>query len=134
MYLCPHGQIALCGYHIYRVVWESCSFPVSFDQGGAKRDCLDYWGRGGGGKYVSVCKACGKLGGSGGMLFREIFILDLLLDTIWRNLGLFLHKHNLPFIVSIIKAFIIDLHVKQNSQHIQGGQAKAKGGGGRNAP
>ena len=28
-----------------------------------------------GGKYVSVCKACGKLGGSGGMLSREIFIL-----------------------------------------------------------
>ena len=26
-----------------------------------------------GGKYVSVCKACGKLGGSGGMLPWEIF-------------------------------------------------------------
>ena len=27
---------------------------------------MDYWGEGGGGfKYVSVCKACGKLGGSG---------------------------------------------------------------------
>ena len=25
---------------------------------------------GGGGKYVSVCKACGKLGGVGGMLPR----------------------------------------------------------------
>ena len=25
-----------------------------------------------GGKYVSVCKVCGKLGGSGGMLPREI--------------------------------------------------------------
>ena len=30
---------------------------------------MDYWG----GKYVSVCKACGKLGGSGGMLPQEIF-------------------------------------------------------------
>ena len=38
---------------------------------------------GGGDKYVSMCKACGKLGGSGGMLPREILILDLLLGTIW---------------------------------------------------
>ena len=35
------------------------------------------------GKYVFVCKACGKLGGSGGMLFQEILTLDLTLDTIW---------------------------------------------------
>ena len=53
-----------------------------------------------GGKYVSVCKACGKLGGSWGMLPREILILDLLLEVIWWNWGLFLHQHNLPFIVS----------------------------------
>ena len=32
-----------------------------------------------GGKYVSMCKACGKLRGSGGMLPREMLILDLLL-------------------------------------------------------
>ena len=37
----------------------------------------------GGGKYISMCKARGKLGRSGGMLPREILILDLLLDTIW---------------------------------------------------
>ena len=48
-----------------------------------------------GGKYISACKACGKLGGSRGMLPWEILILDLLSDTIWWNLGLFLHKHNL---------------------------------------
>ena len=54
-----------------------------------------------GGKYVSVCKACGKLEGSGGMLSLEMLILDPLLDTIWWNLELFLHKHNLPFIVSL---------------------------------
>ena len=47
---------------------------------------------GGGGKYVSMCKASGKLGGSGGMLPREVLILDLLLDAIWWNLGLFSHK------------------------------------------
>ena len=29
-------------------------------------------GGGDGGKYVFMCKACGKLGGSGGMLPREI--------------------------------------------------------------
>ena len=39
---------------------------------------MDNWGD----KYVSVCKACGKLGGSGGMLPWEILILDLLLDAI----------------------------------------------------
>ena len=31
----------------------------------------------GGGKYVFVCKACGKLGGSGGMLPWETLTLDL---------------------------------------------------------
>ena len=44
---------------------------------------------GGGDKYVSVCKACGRLGASGGMLSREILFFDLLLDTIWWNLRLF---------------------------------------------
>ena len=39
--------------------------------------------RGGGGKYIFVCKACDKLEGSGGMLPREILILDLLLDATW---------------------------------------------------
>ena len=29
---------------------------------------MDDWEGGGGSKYVTVCKACGKLGGSGGML------------------------------------------------------------------
>ena len=47
-------------------------------------------------KYIFVYKACGKLGGSGGMLSWEILILDLLIDIIWWNLGLFSHKHNLP--------------------------------------
>ena len=68
-----------------------------FPKGGAKWCCMDYWGD----KYRSVCKTCGKLGGSGGMVPREILILDLLLDTIWWNLGLFLDKHNLRFIVSL---------------------------------
>ena len=36
-----------------------------------------------------------------GMLPQEILILDLLLDVIWWNLGLFLRNHNLPFIVSL---------------------------------
>ena len=52
---------------------------VSFSflsKGGAKCYCMDYWGGGGGGKYISVCKACGKLGGAGGMLPWEILILD----------------------------------------------------------
>ena len=40
---------------------------------------MDY----GEGKYISVCKAHGKLGGSGGMLPWEILIFDLLLGAIW---------------------------------------------------
>ena len=37
----------------------------------------------GGGKYISMCNACGKLRGSGGMLSSEMLILVLLLDAIW---------------------------------------------------
>ena len=77
-------------YMYYRV-------SFSFLPKGDKVRLYGSWG----GKYVSVCKACGKLGGSGGMLPRENFILDILLDTILWNLGLFSHKHNLPFIVSL---------------------------------
>ena len=51
---------------------------------------------GGEDKYVSVCKACGKVGGGGGWGHapQEILILDLLLGAIWWNLGLFAHKLN----------------------------------------
>ena len=52
------------------------------------------------------------------MLPWDVLILNLLLDTIWWNPGLFLHKQ----FYCLIKP---DLHVKKNSQHIQGGQAKA---------
>ena len=49
------------------------------------------------GKYVAVCKAYGKQGGLGtcspGNFDFGPFIR--------RNLGLFSHKHNLPFIVSL---------------------------------
>ena len=76
--------------------WVQQGFFQLFAQEKAKWNHLDYKGD----KYVFVCKACGKLGGSGGMLPQEILILNLLLDAIWWNLGLLLHKHNLPFIVS----------------------------------
>ena len=36
-------------------------------------------------------------GGLGSCSPREILILDLLVDATWWNLGLFSHKHNLPF-------------------------------------
>ena len=52
---------------------------------------MDYWG----GKYKSMCKACGELRGSWGVLRWEILSLDLLLDAIWWNFELFSHKHNL---------------------------------------
>ena len=48
-------------------------------------------GGGGGGKLVSVCKACGKLGGSGGHAPLGNFDLDLLqFGGIWE----FSHTHN----------------------------------------
>ena len=60
---------------------------------------MNYWG----GKYVSVCKACDKLGGRGHAPLGNFDIGSLLLDAIWWNLGLFSHEHtcNLPFIVSL---------------------------------
>ena len=69
---------------------------------------MDYWGS----KYVSMHKACGKLGGSGGgVLPQEVLVLNLLLGAIWWNLGLFCT--NIIFTVyCVIKAFIIDLHVQ----------------------
>ena len=42
-----------------------------------------------------------QTGGVRGHAPLEILILDVLLDTIWWNLGLFLHNHNLPFTVSL---------------------------------
>ena len=51
---------------------------------------MDYWG----GKYLSVCKACGKLGGSGACSPGKFYFID----ANWWNLGLFLHKYNLPFV------------------------------------
>ena len=82
-------------------------------KGGAKWDCIDYWG----GKYVSRCKASGKLGGLGAFSLGNFdFVRCNLVESQTVS-----HKHNLPYIVPLIKAFIIDLHVKQNSQHIQEG-------------
>ena len=64
--------------------------------GGVQNEIVWIIGGGGGQVHIHV--------GSGGMLPREILILDLSLDAIWWNLGLFSHKH--------LKLYIIDLHVK----------------------
>ena len=53
--------------------------------------------------HICVQSMWQTIGGSGDMLLREILNLDILLDAIWRTLGLFLHKYNLPFIVSFYK-------------------------------
>ena len=58
---------------------------------------MDYWGV----KYISVYKACDKLGDRGHSW--EILMLDLLLDTIWWYLGLFSYEHKID---CVIKAFI----------------------------
>ena len=82
--------VSVCkGY--FRGRWNILGFFQLFVQVGA----------GGGGKYVSMCKACGKLGGVRGCALPGSFDFGLLLDTIWWNLGLFLHKHRLSFIVSL---------------------------------
>ena len=63
--------------------------------------------QGGGGQNEIVWIIGGGGGGEGKQLLTpppppppnpwEILILDLLLDALWWNLGLFSHKHNLPF-------------------------------------
>ena len=88
--------------------WESPSIHTGFFQ---------LFAQGGGGemrlygllgvKCISVCKACDKQGGRGRTW--EVLILDLLLDAIWCNLGLFSHEHNLPFIVSIKFLYRLEL-------------------------
>ena len=51
---------------------------------------LDLWGA----KLIFVCKHVACSPGK---------ILDLLLDAIWWNLGLFSHKHDLPLIIVLLK-------------------------------
>ena len=59
-------------------------------------------GGGGGGGQVHICgQSVWQTRGVWGHASLGILILDLLLDTIWWNRELFLHKHNLPFIVSL---------------------------------
>ena len=58
-----------------------------------------------GGKYVSVCKTWGKLGGPGACSPGEILFFDLLLGAIWWNLGLFFAQVQFT-IYCVIKAFI----------------------------
>ena len=56
--------------------------------------------------YMYPCaKHVANYGGVRGHVPREMLILGLLLDTIWWNLGLFSHKHNLP-VYCVMKAFI----------------------------
>ena len=58
---------------------------------------MDYWGGGGGGggKYVCVQSMWQTRRGLGACFPGKFVFLDLLLDTIWWNLGLFSHKHHL---------------------------------------
>ena len=118
-------------FHLHACYWTI--YVQGFVQlfGGAKYRFSGGGGGGGGGQVcVSVCKTCGKLGG-----VQEHAPLDF---------GPFT-RHNLvePGTVftqkeftmyCVIKAFIIDVHVKYNSQHIQGGASQNQGGGGANAP
>ena len=62
----PNGW-QLDGIYIYSY-WFSFRF---LPKGGRQNEIVWIIG---GGKHIFVCKACGKLGGSGGMLSREILI------------------------------------------------------------
>ena len=55
------------------------------------KDSFSFWGGGGGGGGASTYPPPPPPPP------REILILDLLLDALWWNLGLFSHKHHLPF-------------------------------------
>jgi len=100
-------------YNENDIIRQSCSnqecirmgqprVSFSFLPKGDKMRLCELLGGGGGQVHTyAVYKACGKLVGVGAMLPREILTLDFIFDVIWWNLGLFLHKHNLPFITSI---------------------------------
>ena len=89
-------------------------------EGGGRREGI--WGGGG---QVCIMHAANEVGlgdASPGNL-----ILDLLLDVIWWNPGLFSHKHNLHLFGVLNYDFYKDL--KQSSQHIQkGGKPKPREG------
>ena len=63
-------------------------------------------------------------------------ILDLLLDVIWWNLGLFLRERKLPFIVSLKILQGVELIYMRNRilSISKGRQAKAKGGANARPP
>ena len=63
-------------------------------------------------------------------------ILDLLLDVIWWNLGLFLRERKLPFIVSLKILQRVELIYMRNRilSISKGRQAKAKGGANARPP
>ena len=60
-------------------------------------------GEGGRGRQIRICvQSMGQTRGVWGHAPPGKFLFfDLLVDAIWWNLGLFLHKHNSPFIVSL---------------------------------
>ena len=85
------SYVLLCPFYIrwsliYRVSYVLLWIHLTYDTLYI-RDHLMYKSKSRG-KYISVCKACGKLGVSGGMLPQEILILDLLFDANWWNLKL----------------------------------------------
>ena len=88
----PLLSAAWCCLHNY--VRVSFSF---LPKGGGK---MGLYGLLGGQVYICV-QSMWQTRGVRGMFPWEILILDLFLDAIWWNLGLFLHKHKLPFIVSL---------------------------------
>ena len=54
---------------------------------------MDYWR----GKHIFVCKACGKVGGSGGMLPWGNFDFGPFISRNLVESGTVSYKHNLPF-------------------------------------
>ena len=113
--------VAVSGFHPESACSKAMAIGVSFNflpKGG-----LNEIIGGGGGKYVSVCKACGKLGGCSPAW--EIFDFG---PFIRRNLvepGMFSHKHNLSFIVSsFYNTFTCKIEF---SAYPRGGKPKPRG-------
>ena len=74
---------------------EAKTNRVSFSflpKGGGKGQNEIAWIIGG---QVCICvQSMWQSRGCGGMLPQEILVLELLLEAIWWNLGLFSHEHN----------------------------------------
>ena len=93
--------------HVVQEGRQSTEFLSAFCPTGGKMRLYGLLGEGG--VWGASTYSCTKhVASPGACSPGEILILDLLLYAVWWNLGLFSHKHNLPFVCH----YIIHLRVK----------------------